>query len=176
MLGEGAEDASIRAFGTFFVRSAENAEFMQVLGEAIPADVFERNAPMLGLAGAPEGVVIFGEQRDAAHQDLIRARAEEHWPQGSRVLGWLEDHEAIVRDSLAGLWHTPPQGTGFRSAVLNAPVVAAVAAVLGIHHDATLIFELKSLRAFDPRWFDEAYRATLVLALGTHWMHKESVR
>ena len=176
MLGEDAEDASIRAFGTFFARSTENAEFMQVLGEAIPADVFERNAPMLGLAGTPEGVVIFGGQRDAAHQDLIRARSEEHWPQGSRVLGWLEDHEAIVPGSLAGLWHTPPQGTGFRSAVLNAPVVAAVAAVLGIRHDATLIFELKSLRAFDPRWFDEAYRATLVLALGTHWMHKDSFR
>ena len=64
------------------------------------------------------------------------------------------------------LWHIEPEGTGYRIPVLNAPAVAAIAAVCGIKVERSLIYEIRHLRSFDEQWFDEAYSRILAIAIG----------
>lgn len=172
VLEEGAEPMAYSAFEVFFRRSAEMADFMKVVSEAIHAGAFGRAAPQLGMAGTPQGRQILFGQREQARQELVRSRADEQWPQAHGVMEWKEN-ATDISEVHRSLWLQPPKGTGFRSPVLNAPVVAALCSVLGDRPDQKLLFELKTLRAFDTRWFDEAYRATLAVATGSSWMHRD---
>ncbi len=99
-------------------------------------------------------------------QDLMRAHADDTWPEGREVPEWGKRLRALP-PALARLWISGDPGTGFRTAVLNAPVVAALSCVCGICPAPELTYEVRSLRAFDPRWFDEAHRLVLSLAVGS---------
>jgi len=172
VLEDGASDTARGAFSVFFSRGSERAAFFPVLYEAVKAAVFDGYSPQLGAVSSPAGQQAMVVERESARQDLLLARADEEWPQGPGVAQWKKLHWHRVPDVLKPLWLTPPQGVGFRSPVLNAPVVAALSVVLAIPIGTDLLFELHALRAFDSRWFDEAYRLTWILALATWWLQE----
>ena len=98
-------------------------------------------------------------------QCLLNRYAEDRWPRGYSVSGWLDQVNTIPSD-VKKLWHIEPEGTGYRIPVLNAPAVAAIAAACGIKVERSLIYEIRYLRSFDEQWFDEAYSRILAIAIG----------
>ena len=161
LLNEQAPETARQAFATFFTRGLERNEFVG----AIPAAAFNRWAPQLGFAESPAGQALFFAQRQEARQALLQIHAEEEWPQAPGIEKWKNECWNQTPEQLHSLWFDSPQGVGFQTATLNAPVVAALNVVIGIQCSQELLFQLRNLRAFDARWFDEAYRLTLVLAL-----------
>ncbi|MGH8473718.1 MAG: hypothetical protein ACREVJ_14950, partial [Gammaproteobacteria bacterium] len=121
---------------------------------------------LLQLARTPQGQDAFHRRREEAEQDLLRVNANANWPQARAIDDWRSMHMAKLPPALSGLWNNPVPGTGFRTAVLNAPVVAALSSAQGIAPSQALVYEVKSVRSFDIRWFDEAYVYTLAMALG----------
>ena len=102
-----------------------------------------------------------------AHQELLRAHCEdENWPPGPALKPWVEQ-QILAHPELKEMMIDTPPGTGFRRPVQNAPIAAAMVSAYGLTPPArVVVFEIASLRTFDKRWFDEAYRLALTLMLG----------
>jgi hypothetical protein len=88
-----------------------------------------------------------------------RHNAEERWPTGSAVMdlmartdGWMQGF------TFANL-------AGFYRPVRCAPFVAAWLSRHGIKPDASVVYELRLLRAFDREWFDQVYAIALTIEL-----------
>jgi hypothetical protein len=60
----------------------------------------------------------------------------------------------------------PPPGARFRTPVLNAPVLAALASACNIRVSRDVVFHVRRLRDFDVAWFEAAYGCMLALAMG----------
>jgi hypothetical protein len=108
-------------------------------------DVFDQEAE------APE---IALEQRK---QMLLRQPGR--WPECSQELDALLD-ELRVPKQLRDL-----SDLSYRHSVLNAPTLAAAAAVDGHALDDHLIFELRRMRAFDEEWFEHAHAQAFIQIL-----------
>ena len=158
------------AFQPFFDRSPEQMAYMKLVSERMQEVVFPTNSPpaphLLALARTLEGQDAFRRRRQEAEQDLLRVNANATWPQARAIGDWRSMHMARLPPALSGLWINPLPGTRFRTAILNAPIVAALSSAQGSAPPQALVYEVKSLRSFDIRWFDEAYVYTLAMALG----------
>lgn len=148
------------AFASFFERAPEEMAHMKLVVERIQDVVFPTNSPaaprLLALARTPAGQRAFSQHRENAKQDLLRAHADQDWPQGWAIADWRSTQMVNLPPGLGALWIEPHPGMGFRTTVLNAPVVAALSSVQGSAPSQALVYEVKSLRSFDIRWFDEA--------------------
>lgn len=94
-----------------------------------------------------------------AFRELLSRRDPDHftWPKWSPVrqpstLPYFKDLKLPVPEQ----WRWP---------TANAPIVAAIACAIGWQPDRADVVALRKIRSFDPRWFDFAYRVSLVRAL-----------
>lgn len=140
-------------------------EALHTAGVPVP----EPAEPIMKVATLADGIPLLST-REAALQELLRTQAvddtrDAYWPQLD-----ASDFEAMVsalrapEGAFASL-RLDPRGRGYRQPVLDAPVIAAVAAAWNHRLRPDHVFALRVLRAFDERWFDDAYVFTLALAL-----------
>ncbi|MFY0528743.1 hypothetical protein ACN28I_38120 [Archangium gephyra] len=119
-------------------------------------------SPFVHLARTEAGRRFLRQQLQPAQQELIRAHAEDPWPEVDfQRPDWMGLYREVPREC----WLEPTQL--FQTAVLRAPVVAAVASARDLSLPPERVLELRRLRAFDERWFDEAYGSTLACLLGS---------
>ena len=90
---------------------------------------------------------------------LRRLHADDQWPNDLQSLWSSIDLDPRVESCL----HTGAEG--FRTWVINIPIILAVQAVIGqtidwFHHTER-IHALRNYQAFDPDWFEEAYNQTV---------------
>lgn len=92
---------------------------------------------------------------EVAHKDRLQVllRREEIWPQWR----YPEKLEALLDQHQVPAECRVHNGLDHQHAVLNAPILAAAAAVDGHAFDDALIFELRRMRAFDEDWFEHAH-------------------
>jgi hypothetical protein len=93
-------------------------------------------------------------------EDLCRRHSDSVWPT------WDESPKGS--EVLSTLVQGHPE---YRHTVLKAPLVLAEQVASG--QVAVNLFTLRTLRDFDPEWFDEAFAAGLTLALGRRLAKKE---
>jgi hypothetical protein len=162
------------AFETFFALAPQAYPHFALVAEMVRARVCGRGQSFpaldearraLAAARTPPGRDVLLALLGNVQQDLMRAHADDTWPKGCEVPAWEQRRRALP-PALASLWLDAPPGTEYRTAVLNAPVVAALSGVCGICPTPELTYEVRALRAFDPRWFDEAHRLLVALAIG----------
>jgi hypothetical protein len=151
-------------------KAAEQYPYLEVVRELVSWDFHgwlrQGEARFLKMASTAPGRVALRKLLDEAYQELLRAHCEdENWPQGPALTTWVEQ-QILAHPELEQMIIDTPQGTGFRRPVQNAPVAAAMVSAYGLGAPPRVEFEIASLRAFDKRWFDEAYRLALTLMLG----------
>jgi len=153
---------------------------LRVFREKLPARITGAE-----VIGAWIGREILGVTEDSAHLEFLRRpgarsfflesirelqvrllqiHAGEQWPQGYGIAEWERLLRAPVK--IDGMWRDSGDGTGFREAVLNAPIGAALACLFGIEVDRTCVYRVRRLREFDVEWFDAVYENTLKAGLG----------
>ncbi len=125
--------------------------------------------PVIQMAALAGGIPL-RRARDAALQELLRTQAIDD----SRDAYWPPLDQSVL-EAMIGALAAPAEvfpalrldhlGRGYRQPVLDAPVIAAIAAAWGHRLRPDHVFALRILRAFDDRWFDDAYVFTLALAL-----------
>ena len=104
---------------------------------------------------------------DSLVMRLLRTHAEDQWPEGANTI------IASARADKKMLPLLCPERFGFHDSAINLPLLlAAQAAQDATAHwfgNATSIHHLRTHRAFDPEWFDDAYNHTIsyCLARGT---------
>jgi hypothetical protein len=119
---------------------------------------------LLSIARSQQGRAHLIKHLSVARQDLLRAQADAEWPQGHQVGNWSGANKDLLTE-FQELWLKPPDGVGFRSDVLHAPIIAALASTFNLPVNRDLVCEIKRLRRFDERWFDTAYSVALALAI-----------
>lgn len=130
-----------------------------VLGYAIEETSY------LKMAVSADGRATLRSQLTMPRQALLQTHAEDYWPRGPGFTSWLSRAGELPKE-IQELWQIAPEGARYRVPVLNAPVVAAIAAACDIPVERPLIFEIRRLRRFDPQWFDEAYSYMLAISIG----------
>lgn len=111
---------------------------------------------------------VFGQEADTPvialdEQKQMLLRQPGRWPECSQELEALLD-ERRVPEQLRDLADLP-----YRHSVLNAPALAAAAAVDGHVLDDHLIIELRRIRAFDEDWFEHAHAQAFMQILHTRF-------
>ena len=90
---------------------------------------------------------------------LRRNHAEEEWPSGFEEIL----HQARNNPEIEKFLVSDPNE--YRNGVINMPVVVAIAAVLDQGNEffptPESIHQLRTAKAFDPQWFDDAYNLTI---------------
>ena len=119
-------------------------------------------------------MVVSPEGRDALRNNLERVQEEllhrhagddDIWPTSNLFSNWFNRAESLPEE-IKDIWHIEPPGTHYRSSVINAPAVAAIAAACGIKVERSLVYEIRRLRSFDEEWFNYAYSFMLTIAIG----------
>jgi hypothetical protein len=72
-------------------------------------------------------------------------------------------------------WTTKGKFAGYREAVLDTPMLSAVASVYEMHLSQELIFHMREFRSFDEAYFDGCF-PTAVAWLLNHRDHNNSKR
>lgn len=99
-------------------------------------------------------------------KELMQVHAEDYWPTFLDLEEkWWPKYREFVPVELHSLWKSE-QSAGYRSSVLNAPVVAAFSVAFGLHVNKYFAFHLRRLREFDRNWFDTTYGCTLASSIG----------
>jgi hypothetical protein len=95
---------------------------------------------------------------------LLQLHADDQYPEDANE---MIDH-ARSQPELASYLH-PPQLPEFREGIINLPLLLAAQAAMDQtdiwFEDRTRIHILRTCRAFDPEWFDEAYNLTIARCL-----------
>lgn len=151
-------------------KAAEQHPYLEVVRELIDWDYHgwfrKGKARILPMAIMVAGRSALRRLLIEAQQELLRAHCgDDGWPQGRALTNWVEQ-QAKARAVIAQFFLDTPQGTGFRKPVQHAPIAAAMISAYGLTAPPRVVFEVVSLRTFDKRWFDEAYRLALTLMLG----------
>ena len=99
------------------------------------------------------------------YRRLIQTHADDSWPEGQEVAERLEPAGQLPA-GLAELLIREEQGTRFRLGVANAPILGAIASIRGLSVSPRVAQEIRSLRAFDDHWFEQAYAMALLIGIG----------
>jgi hypothetical protein len=108
------------------------------------------------------------EGDDSKLMRLLRAHAEDEWP-----TGFNDILDTARRDPEIGRFLYTDQNE-YRNGVINLPIIAALATLLDRSEEfftsADSIHRLRTVKAFDLEWFDDAYNLTVARYLieGTH--------
>ena len=117
-----------------------------------------RDVVALKFLGLQTHQILF-EGKDSKLMALRRQHANDQWPNDLQSLWSSVDIDPRVESCL----HT--EAEGFRTWVINIPIILAVQAVTGQtidwFRDAERIHALRTYQAFDPAWFEEAYNLTV---------------
>ncbi len=117
-----------------------------------------REVELLKFVGLQTNQVLF-EGENSKLMELRRLHADDQWPNDLQSLWSSIDLDPRVASCL----HTGAEG--FRTWVINIPIILAVQAVTGQtidwFHDAERIHALRNYQAFDPDWFEETYNQTV---------------
>lgn len=162
---EYGEELASWAFDVFRRRATERGGYMKVVLAIVQAAAMGRGRAAGRALDSPEARAIILSERDQAWQQLLHRRRDDQWPQAAVVLEWRDDLDANVSDEQRTLWPRTEDIAGFRRAVRSAPAVAALSSVLGIPVSLPLVLGLRSLRAFDPDWFETGLWTTMALAI-----------
>lgn len=151
-------------------KAAEQQPYLEVVRELIDWDYHgwfrKGQARLLPMANTEQGRSVLGQLLIEAQQELLRAHCGDgDWPQGRALTSWVEQ-QLKAQAEIAHLFLDTPPGTGFRKPVQHAPVAAAMISAYGLTAPSRVAFEILSLRTFDKRWFDEAYRLVLTQMIG----------
>ncbi len=163
-MAEYGEDLASWAFNVFERRASDQGGYMDVVLKVVQAAVLRRGDSAAEAWGSPQARAMIFRRRNGALQDLFRRRSDDHWPQASVVDEWQHDHIANLSPVQRTAW-PQEQVAGFRRAVCCAPAVAALNSLLGLPTSQSLVLGLRSLRAFDPKWFDTGLWTTMALAI-----------
>ena len=94
---------------------------------------------------------------------LRRIHADDNWPTGFKTKHLPLDSKQSISDYLYRC------ESEFQTGVINMPLLLAIQAVTNLTDywfaDTANIHLLRSYRAFDPEWFDEAYNQTVARCL-----------
>jgi len=102
-----------------------------------------------------------------AMQGLLQLHSEDNWPVCHELSEeWWPLHSYTIPEELHELWFKETAGIGYRSAVLDAPIVAAYVAAFAIKLPKKLVFHVRRMREFDTAWFDTAYGCALAICIG----------
>lgn len=117
-----------------------------------------REVELLKLVGLQANQVLF-EGENCKLMELRRLHADDQWPNDLQSLWSSIDLDPRVAYCL----HVGDEG--FRTWVINIPIILAVQAMTGQtidwFHDAERIHVLRNYQAFDQDWFEEAYNQTV---------------
>jgi hypothetical protein len=167
---EDCDDLIWSSISAVLSKAAEQYPYLEVVRELVSWDfrgwLRQGEARFLRMASTAPGRIALSQLLGQAHQELLRANVnDDNWPQGPALTTWVDQQILAHPESAQIIIDTPP-GTGFRRPVQNAPVAAAMVSAYGLAAPPRVVFEIASLRTFDRRWFDEAYRLALTLMLG----------
>ncbi len=120
------------------------------------------NIPALKFVGNAAGVQLFDGENSHV-QRLLRLHAEDDWPTGvNRFVAQARAHPAQAQ-------FLCPTRHDFHDGVINLPLLLAVQVATIQTEDwftnPAAIHALRTHRAFDPDWFDEAYNLTIARCL-----------
>ncbi|MBU2489049.1 MAG: STY4851/ECs_5259 family protein [Proteobacteria bacterium] len=133
------------------------------------------NQQSLPMACGEQGrKILCGPILQAARQELLVTQADSEWPGGGGLEGWLR-HQGDVPDEIRALHLEPPPGAGFRAAVLNVPIAAAVSVGFGFRLPEGAVFHVRRCRDFYPRWFNVAYGCVLAASVGWQLEHQKGI-
>lgn len=117
-----------------------------------------RDVEALKALGLMANQILF-EGEDSKLMALRRQHANDQWPNDLKTLWSSIDIDSRVEPCLHA------EAEGFRTWVINIPIILAAQAVTGQtgdwFHDAERIHALRTYQAFDPDWFEEAYNQTV---------------
>ena len=117
-----------------------------------------REVELLKVVGLQANQVLF-EGENSKLMELRRLHADDQWPNDLQSLWSSIDLDPGVASYL----HAGAEG--FRTWVINIPIILAVQAMTGQtidwFHAAERIHALRNYQAFDPDWFEEAYNQTV---------------
>jgi hypothetical protein len=146
--------------------SAEFGSLFYVLG-ILSAAYFEdakNDVARLKVGGLMAGGWLF-QGENSLLMDLRRSRSgdNDEWPGGFKELVSKSRKDAAMARYLC------PDHFGFQDSVINLPLVVASQLVINEtadwFNDPTRIHALRTHRAFDPDWFDEAFNQTIARCL-----------
>lgn len=165
----GDTDALVReSMGLFMKEAPLRQSGFETLSELMRVGVLGceiKETSYLNMVVSADGRAALRSQLTMPRQSLLQSHAEDHWPPGPGFRSWLSRAGELPKE-IQELWQIAPEGARYRVPVLNAPVVAAIAAACDIPVERPLVFEIRRLRRFDPQWFDEAYSYMLAIAIG----------
>ena len=168
-LGGDVDALVLPALTTFLSEAPLHIPGLQCVVELIWEHVFHRprqQSQYLHLACSEAGrEALRSMVLPEAEQSLLQMHTKEHWPSGGGIEDWLACQTGVPTP-LTTLWYPPPPGARFRTPVLNAPVLAALASACNIQVSRDVVFHVRRLRDFDVAWFDAAYGCMLALAIG----------
>ncbi len=147
-------------FQQFRERAAARRIYWRSLCDWLQERLFpDRSLPNGELNMARRCPAFLEQQIDRAEPELQgRHDAEERWPEGSEVIGYL----SAIHPGRRYLHLNP-----IYRPVRCGPFVAAHLSLNRIAPTESLIYELRLLRAFDRAWFDHVYAIALTLGLAT---------
>jgi hypothetical protein len=146
--------------------SAEFGSLFYVLG-IVSAAYFEdakNDVARLRVGGLMAGGWLF-QGENSLLMNLRRSRSgdNDEWPSGFKELVSKSRKDAAMARYLC------PDHFGFQDSVINLPLVVASQLVINKTADwfnnPTMIHALRTHRAFDPDWFDEAFNQTIARCL-----------
>lgn len=121
-----------------------------------------RDARALKGVGSQSNHVLF-EGEDSLLQKLLRSHGDESWPTEFTPILRHSHNQAQVRRYLS------VQKFSFHDGVINAPLLLAAQVATNQTHlwfaQPGHIDVLRTIRAFDPDWFDDAYNQTIARCL-----------
>lgn len=121
-----------------------------------------RQAQVLRATGSQSTHILF-ESEDSLLQKLLRGHGEESWPpEFAPILRQTRNQTQVDR-------YLSPKKFGFHDGVINAPLLLAAQAAANQTQnwfaEPANIDALRTIRAFDPDWFDDAYNQTIARCL-----------
>jgi hypothetical protein len=137
------------------------AYFLGIIGAHV-LPKWMQQAQALKYVGKQAGDVLF-EGEDCQLMTLRRAHADDDWPVGFEAIFASANVPPSIDRYLFQVHST------FRMGVVNLPLLLAVQAATNRSDfwfaDSDSIHLMRTYRAFDPEWFDEAYNQTIARCL-----------
>jgi hypothetical protein len=133
-------------------------ELMHRVVECVPA-LPDPQLQQLLVARCAQGRAVLLQVLADVGNVLVKAHDGVWWPRVE-----TEEFTSVGRELPGEFWSEPPQL--YQTAVMKAPLLAAAASARNRRLSAEGILEQRRLRAFDERWFDNAYRVALAYLLG----------
>lgn len=131
-----------------------------------------REVELLKVVGLRANKVLF-EGESSKLMDLRRLHADDQWPNELQSV-WSS---IVLEPRFRSCLHSG--GEGFRTWVINLPIVLAVQTMIGEtiewFKDAERIHALRNYQAFDLDWFEEAYNQTVAHCFANGLLHERKM-